>query len=64
MKMNLELVTFSSECSGSFSWSKFTFPFQSTFETNLRTLKHMVSPKESSCSTSPPKYVHHLQMDL
>jgi hypothetical protein len=29
-------VTLSSECSGSLSWSKSTFPFQSTFETNLK----------------------------
>jgi hypothetical protein len=58
MEMNLELVTLSSECSGSLSWSKSTFPFQYTFETNLRTLKHMVSLKESSCSMPPPKYVH------
>jgi hypothetical protein len=64
MKMNLELVTLSSECSGSLSWSKSNIPFQSTFETKLRTLKHMVSLKGSSCSTTPPKYVHHLQMDL
>jgi hypothetical protein len=53
MEMNLEYITLSLECSGSLAWSKFTFPFQSTFETNLRTLKHMVSPKGSSCSTSP-----------
>jgi hypothetical protein len=64
MEMNLELGTLSSECSGSLSWSKSTFPFQYTFETNLRTLKHMVSLKGSSCSTTPPKNVHHLQMDL
>jgi hypothetical protein len=37
------------------------FPFQFTFETKSSKLKHMVSPKESSCSTSPPKFVHHLQ---
>jgi hypothetical protein len=64
MEMNLELVTLSSECSGSLSWSKFTFPFQYTFETSLRKLKHMVSLKGSSCSTSPPKYVHHSHMDF
>jgi 3-methyladenine DNA glycosylase AlkC len=64
MEMNLELVTLSSECSGSLSWSKSIFPFQSTFETKSSKLKHMVSLKGSSCSTSPPKYVHHLQMDL
>jgi hypothetical protein len=64
MEMNLELVTLSSECSGSLSWSKSSFPFQYTFETTLRKLKHMVSLKRSSCRTSPPKYVHHLQMDL
>jgi hypothetical protein len=62
--MNLEEVTLSSECSGSLLWSKSTFPFQYTFETNLRKLKHMVSLKGSSCSTSPPKYVHHSHMDL
>jgi hypothetical protein len=41
----LELITLSSECSGSLAWSKFTFPFQSTLETNLSKLKHMVSLK-------------------
>jgi hypothetical protein len=40
------------------------FSFQSTFETKSSKLKHMVSLKGSSCSTSPPKYVHDLQMDL
>jgi hypothetical protein len=40
------------------------FPFQFTFETKSSKLKQMVSPKESSCNASPPKYVHHLQMDL
>jgi hypothetical protein len=62
--MNLELITLLSECSGSLAWSKSTFPFQYTFETNLRKLKHMVSLKGSSCSTSPPKYVHYLHMDF
>jgi hypothetical protein len=37
MKMNLELVTLSSECSGSLSWSKSNIPFQSTFETKSST---------------------------
>jgi hypothetical protein len=64
MEMNLEFVTLSSECSGSLSWSKSIFHFQSTFETKSSKLKHMVSRKGLSCSTSPPKYVHHLQMDL
>jgi 3-methyladenine DNA glycosylase AlkC len=64
MEMNLELVTLSSECSGSLSWSKSIFPFQSTFETNLRTLKLMISLKGSSCNTTPPKYVHHSHMDF
>ena len=36
MKMNLELVTLSSECSGSLSWSKSNIPFQSSFETDSR----------------------------
>jgi hypothetical protein len=36
------------------------FPFQSSFETKLSKLKHTVSLKRSSCSTSPPKFVHHL----
>jgi hypothetical protein len=40
------------------------FPFQTTFETKLGKLKHTVSLKGSSCSTAPPKFVHHLQMDL
>ena len=31
--------------------------FQFTFETKLSILKHMVSLKGSSCSTTPPKYV-------
>jgi hypothetical protein len=59
--MNSEIVTLSSECSGSLAWSKSTFPFQTSFETKLRKLKYTVSLKGSSCSTSPPKYVHHLQ---
>ncbi len=29
--------------------------FQTSFETRLRKLKHMVSLKGSSCSTTPPK---------
>jgi hypothetical protein len=62
--MNLEVITLSSECSGSLSWSKSTFPFQSTFETQTSKLKHKVSLKVSSCSMPPPKQVHHLQMDL
>jgi hypothetical protein len=62
--MNLELVTLTSECSGSLSWSKSTFPFQFTFETKLSKLKHMVSLKGSSCSISPPKYVHYSHMYL
>jgi hypothetical protein len=41
--MNLELVTLSSECSGSLSWSKSNIPFQSTFETKSSKLKHTVS---------------------
>jgi hypothetical protein len=40
------------------------FPVQTTFETKLIKLKHIVSLKRSSCSTSPPKFVHHLQMGL
>jgi hypothetical protein len=40
------------------------FPFKTPFETRLSKLKHTVSLKGSSCSTSPPKFVHHLQMDL
>jgi hypothetical protein len=31
------------------------FPFQTSFETKLRKLKHMVSLKGSSCSMPPPK---------
>jgi hypothetical protein len=64
MQMNLEEITLSSECSGSLAWSKFTFPFQSAFETKLSKLKDTVSLKGSSCSISPPKYVHHSHMDL
>jgi hypothetical protein len=37
------------------------FPFQTSFETKISRLKHTVSLKGSSCSTSPPKFVHHLQ---
>jgi hypothetical protein len=62
--MNLELITLSSECSGSLAWSKFTFPFQFTLETKSSKLKHTVSLKGSSCSTSPPKYVLYSHMDL
>jgi hypothetical protein len=40
------------------------FPFQFTFETKSSKLKHMVSLKGSSCNTTPPEYVHPLQMDL
>jgi hypothetical protein len=54
-EMNLELITLSSECSGSLSWSKSTFPFQSTFETKTSKLKHKVSLKVSSCGMPPPK---------
>ena len=59
--MNLEEVTLSSECSESLAWSKSTFSFQSILEAKLSKLKHTVSLKGSSCSTSPPKFVHHLQ---
>jgi hypothetical protein len=62
--MNLELITLSSECSGSLAWFKFTFPFQCTLDTKSNNLKHTVSLKGSSRSTSPPKYVHHSHMDL
>jgi hypothetical protein len=55
MEMNLELVTLLSECSGSLSWSKSTFPFQSTFEIKTSNLKHKVSLKVSSCSMPPLK---------
>jgi hypothetical protein len=37
------------------------FPFETSFETKISRLKHTVSLKGSSCSTSPPKFVHHLQ---
>jgi hypothetical protein len=37
------------------------FPFQTSFETKSGKLKHIVSLKGSSCSTSPPKFMHHLQ---
>jgi hypothetical protein len=49
----LELITLSSECSGSLSWSKSTFPFQFIFETQTSKLKHRVSLKVSSCSMPP-----------
>ena len=41
-----------------------SFPFQTSFETKTRKLKHMVSLKGSSCNTSPPKHVHHFATDL
>ena len=62
--MNLEKLLFLLECSGSLAWSKSTFPFQSSFEAKTTKLKYMVSFKGSSCSTAPPKYVHHLQTGL
>jgi hypothetical protein len=37
------------------------FSFQTSFETKISRLKHTISLKGSSCSTSPPKFVHHLQ---
>ena len=40
------------------------FPFQFSLETKTTKLKYMVSLKGSSCSTAPPKYVHHLQKGL
>jgi hypothetical protein len=40
------------------------FPFKTSFETKTSKLKHTVSLKGSSCSTAPPKYVHHLQKGL
>jgi hypothetical protein len=40
------------------------FPFQNFFGTKRSKLKYTVSLNGSSCSTSPPKFVHHLQMDL
>jgi hypothetical protein len=64
MEMNLELVTLHRSAVEVLHGPSPPFPFQSSFETKLRTLKHMVSLKGSSCSTSPPKYVHHSQMDL
>jgi hypothetical protein len=40
------------------------FPFHTSFETKSSKLKHKISLKGSSCSTTPPKYVHHLHKDL
>jgi hypothetical protein len=40
------------------------FPFQISFETKSSKLKHTVSLKGSSCHTTPPKYLHHLQKGL
>jgi hypothetical protein len=59
--MNLEEVTLAVEV---LHGPSPPFPFQSTFVTKLGKLKHMVSLKGSSCSTSPPKYVHHFATDL
>jgi hypothetical protein len=62
--MNLEVSIRISECSGSLFIVQVHFPFQCAFETTSSILKQQVSLKGSSCSTSPPKYVHHLHMDL
>jgi hypothetical protein len=59
--MNLELIP---ECSGSLCMVQVHISFQFTFEATLSKLNTNVSLKGSSCSTSPPKYVHYSHMDL
>src|SRR5688572_22376361 len=54
--MNLELVTLSLECSGSLSWSKSTFPFQSSFETK--------SSNSSIWLVSKGQVVTHLPLNM
>jgi hypothetical protein len=62
--MNLEKLLPSSSAVEVLHGPSPPFPFQSSFETKTTKLKYMVSLKGSSCSTTPPKYVHHLQKGL
>jgi hypothetical protein len=62
--MNLEKLLFHRSAVEVLHGPSPPFPFQTTFETELSKLKHTVSLKRLSRSTSPPKFVHHLQMDL
>ena len=59
--MNLEKLLFHRSAVEVLHGPSSPFPFQSSFVTKLGKLKHMVSLKGSSCNTSPPKHVHHLQ---
>jgi hypothetical protein len=59
--MNLEKLLFHQSAVEVLHGPSPPFPFQTTFETKLSKLKHTVSLKGSSCSTSPLKFVHHLQ---
>jgi hypothetical protein len=59
--MNLEKLLFHRSAVEVLHGPSPPIPFQTSFETKISKLKHTVSIKGSSCSTSPPKFVHHLQ---
>jgi hypothetical protein len=59
--MNLEKLLFHRSAVEVLHGPSPPFPLQTSFETKISRLKHTVSLKGSSCSTSPPKFVHHLQ---
>jgi hypothetical protein len=58
--MNLEKLLFHRSAVEVLHGPSPPFLFQTSFETKLSKLKHIVSLNGSSCSTSPPKFVHHL----
>src|SRR5688572_11043528 len=64
MKMNLESYSSHRSAVEVLHGPSPPFPFQSSLKTKTTELKYMVSLKGSSCSTAPPKYVHHLQTGL
>jgi hypothetical protein len=62
--MNLERNTPIPECSGSLCSVQVHFPFNAPLRLHQEHSNTKFSLKGSSCSTSPPKYVHHSHMDL
>jgi hypothetical protein len=64
MKMNLESYSFHLSAVEVLHGPSPPFPFQFSLKTKTTKLKYMVSLKGSSCSTAPPKSVHHLQTGL
>jgi hypothetical protein len=63
--MNLEVSTLIPDCSGSLCMVQVhIFHFNAPLRLQQEHLDTKVSLKGSTCSTSPPRYVHHSHMDL